>query len=483
MSHDQNFYANQHIGDFIVGKAINNGGQGSIYILYNRSNKKQSEYVLKIFDSKSSALRELKYYNILKVPLNTFIPKLYKYELFKLGSKYCLIIERFDETLNKHHKKDIVFIYNTLCDILTQIHGLGLVHHDLKPKNIMFKSGSIRPVLIDLGLMETYYPNNRTSFFGTKKYMSPNVLMTNKYYPSDDFISLSWTCLSLFVNLPWVIPMSSSQGTISSAENEKIKHSMAFLIYCWAREYKNVNEFASISWRLMMNKAMFTVIPENYKISSKHLPFDVNTRSNIFAEEYLKPEFEMYIKDINTITVEPIDWNQWSQSRINNLIEYSYNSLNDIFTCYKKDPEWVHTLTLLFDDISNETKMYLEYYSYEFNYVYQNCVLRINQCIKNYIKQYLSQIKNVQTSVFDTKNLISLMSGIDFKKYCRDNLTDYNDLFRDLVTKIKKENDIKYIKYNSIFDHIINDDNLLNPLKNLMKCIDDNIAKYPKIML
>ena len=127
--------------------------------------------------------------------------------------------------------------------------------------------------------------------------------------------------------------------------------------------------------------------------------------------------------------------------------------------------------------------MYLEYYSYEFNYVYQNCVLRINQCIKNYIKQYLSQIKNVQTTVFDTKNLINLMSGIDFKKYCRDNLTDYNNLFNDLVNKIKKENDIKYIKYNSIFDHIINDDNLLNPLKNLMKCIDDNIAKYPKIML
>jgi serine/threonine-protein kinase len=73
-----------------------------------------------------------------------------------------------------------------LCDALSAVHGLGVVHHDVTPSNVMVLEngpGRTRIKLIDFGVAQKAYADRRrVCIVGTPGYMAPEVLQGE---PSD----------------------------------------------------------------------------------------------------------------------------------------------------------------------------------------------------------------------------------------------------------------------------------------------------------
>ena len=57
---------------------------------------------------------------------------------------------------------------------LEYLHGIGLIHMDLKPDNIMFKSQELKEiVLLDFGISNIYKENEATKIFGMTPFYCP----------------------------------------------------------------------------------------------------------------------------------------------------------------------------------------------------------------------------------------------------------------------------------------------------------------------
>jgi serine/threonine protein kinase len=74
----------------------------------------------------------------------------------------------------------------SLSEALAHLHQRRLVHRDIKPDNIMFKSASTDPVLVDFGIVRFLGENSLTQTFhsmgpGTPYYAAPEQLRNEKY--------------------------------------------------------------------------------------------------------------------------------------------------------------------------------------------------------------------------------------------------------------------------------------------------------------
>lgn len=109
---------------------------------------------------------------------------------YQVGSHHdwtFLAIERlFGVTLNHrlHHDPsagrlpiaDVLRILAGVAEVLVAVHAAGMVHHDIKPDNVMLCSDG-RVVLLDFGIMVPEVDSTGAGDSGTPQYLAPEVMV------------------------------------------------------------------------------------------------------------------------------------------------------------------------------------------------------------------------------------------------------------------------------------------------------------------
>ncbi|KAJ3341359.1 hypothetical protein HDU93_004995 [Gonapodya sp. JEL0774] len=116
--------------------------------------------------------------------------------------------ELFDRVVSRGHltERDSALILATLCNVLAFLHAHGIVHRDLRTKNIVFKdpSPSSPLLLVDFGIanrIEKDQERLRTQI-GTPLYTAPEVWDGNGYGTPADMFSLGMIAHTLLTGSP-----------------------------------------------------------------------------------------------------------------------------------------------------------------------------------------------------------------------------------------------------------------------------------------
>ncbi|TFK11962.1 protein Wnt-16 [Platysternon megacephalum] len=100
---------------------------------------------------------------------------------------------------------EIIWVTKHILKGLDFLHSKGVIHHDIKPSNIVFMS--TKAVLVDFGLSvqmtdDTYYPKDLR---GTEIYMSPEVILCRGHTTKADIYSMGATIIHMQTGSPpWV---------------------------------------------------------------------------------------------------------------------------------------------------------------------------------------------------------------------------------------------------------------------------------------
>lgn len=477
------------------------GGQGGVYTFKN-----DNKWILKTSTNKKSIEIEVDNYKVFRYQLETYIPKLFVYSVktfvYKGKTYYYFIMERFDECLGKQHTKKVKDIFNSLVNTLNLMHNLGYVHHDIKPQNIMFKKGSNKPILIDFGMSVSYYPSiYQTKFFGTKTYSSVYTLLTNNYYSVDDYISLCWTFLNLFQNIPWKLPNTSNNFT-----QQEIKDKIAIFQYSWIISNKDSNPFAKIVDSLMQFPHNYLVVVQTKQVTLKSSDVSISKLSGDKSFNLLP--FNVLDKFKSTVTNNSgtVDWSKWSEMRLRSLKMYMQTSLNTFVKIYNSVFKniIVKNLDYFITKIEKVTNNFIKYQLNENpeinsllsgkteeeveDYIFhKNNLIHITEHIKThvhwfyyyYLKFFSTFVNIVQKRIYEIKDytsvssIISLFNGDVFKQYLYNNLNIFDDnvkknydyivdsIFNDVSTNIESVymslfNDInEFIESHIYFDKIM----------------------------
>ena len=129
------------------------------------------------------------------------------------GTPY-LVIELLESYPLPGSDKDVAKYLNRVCEGVACLHGLGLVHRDIKPQNVLRRKGSDQPVLIDLGLAKdiTLPPahegvslsivNGRAVGVGTPRYAAPEQFAGGEISPAADIHALGMLANECFQGKP-----------------------------------------------------------------------------------------------------------------------------------------------------------------------------------------------------------------------------------------------------------------------------------------
>lgn len=152
------------------------------------------------------------------------------YEVINEDDLWCMVMEYIDGedlgTLVENHgvlSEDIALKYiQQIGEALTVVHNNGLLHRDIKPQNIMIRSGKSEVVLIDFGIAREFI-ENRT---GTHTQMlAPGFAPIEQYDVKakrgafTDVYALAATLYSLLTGeLPTIAPMRAIGTEIEEAK-------------------------------------------------------------------------------------------------------------------------------------------------------------------------------------------------------------------------------------------------------------------------
>ncbi|KAL4624636.1 mitogen-activated protein kinase kinase kinase 8-like [Arapaima gigas] len=124
--------------------------------------------------------------------------------LFMEAGERGSVLEKL-ETWGPMSETEIIWITRQILKALDYLHCRRVIHHDIKPSNIVLMSS--KAVLVDFGLSaqmtgDIFYPKD---FRGTEMYMSPEVVLCRGHDTKADIYSLGATVIHMQTgHPPWV---------------------------------------------------------------------------------------------------------------------------------------------------------------------------------------------------------------------------------------------------------------------------------------
>jgi eukaryotic-like serine/threonine-protein kinase len=209
------------IPGYVIVKKIAEGGSSEIYKArrqpYNnetalkvlRAKFRESKKMIRAFDQEAAILKRCKHKNIIKI--NKFI---------KGGSSPAIDLELCETTHLKRYitntvgedkllpLKDACKIFGQVIDALSYLHGMNIVHKDLKPQNILVNKGG-KVKLIDFSIAVEVKATFLSKLFakeprpeGTPTYLSPEQISGKLVDQRADIYSFAIVAFEVFAGRP-----------------------------------------------------------------------------------------------------------------------------------------------------------------------------------------------------------------------------------------------------------------------------------------
>ena len=187
------------LGKYVVLETLQENSNAKVYVA--RKQGKEGRVVLKIFAFGSSNWKTLdaienEYKAISKIS-HPQIPKVLDY--FKTKQEVCIVLEHIEgkplPTGIRYSDDKIFEIAFQLLDILQYLEKNHIVHHDIKPSNILIDSNQ-KIYLIDFGIAKEISSRTMgltTQFAGTNGYIAPEKVLGRKADSRSDLYSLGVT--------------------------------------------------------------------------------------------------------------------------------------------------------------------------------------------------------------------------------------------------------------------------------------------------
>ncbi len=228
----------ERVGSFSIGAAIAAGGMGTIYEAFQENPARrvalkvlrrglESRNAVRRFRYESSILARLRHPGIAQVfeagsfedtsgPIPVEVPY-FAMEFIEGAHTFLVHAEEEDLDLTGRIK-----LFIEVCDIVHYGHGMGVIHRDLKPGNILVGSAG-KPVVIDFGVARvlaaaegdetTGAETQAGEVLGTLRYMSPEQIsgQTDQIGTATDVYSLGVVLYELLCGAsPYVLPTDSN---------------------------------------------------------------------------------------------------------------------------------------------------------------------------------------------------------------------------------------------------------------------------------
>jgi serine/threonine protein kinase len=196
-------------GGFVLLEELGRGGFGVVYRAWDAALKR--DVALKIIDARrlphateDAVLREgqmmarVRHPNVVTVFSAQRIGDEIGLAMDYIKGRTLSALVAEDGPLSAH---EAALIGISLCDALSAVHRLDLVHRDLKASNVMRESGG-RIVLMDFGAGRDVgtESDSRHEILGTPVYMPPELLMGSRGTPLSDIYSLGVLLYNLVTN-------------------------------------------------------------------------------------------------------------------------------------------------------------------------------------------------------------------------------------------------------------------------------------------
>ena len=204
------------VGDYELLYLLGEGTYGSVYLCKHRSTGKLACAKLEnLQTTPDQVLYEHRMYkNFAKTPASSFVPKTFAHG--EAGDFRYVVMSRggpdLSTIVDTYTDQEKMLLMYSMIDALRAIHDSGVVHRDIKPKNVLVKIGTRTDVtIIDFGLAKRYrlnykhIPNTmKETIAGTSRYSSVPCQLCTQAARRDDIYSLCYTMAVLFQRLlPW----------------------------------------------------------------------------------------------------------------------------------------------------------------------------------------------------------------------------------------------------------------------------------------
>jgi serine/threonine protein kinase len=206
------FEAGQIIGDYEVVAPLGAGGLGAVYAVRHRISQRREAMKILLPGQSSTAemverfRREVQTVAALNHPNIAALHNAFHYD-----GQLVMVMELVEGQTLRDHRMRTAFTLAEALNIAAQIlralvyaHGLGVVHRDIKPTNIMISEAGVVK-LLDFGIAIAGTPGEltRTGFMlGSLSYMSPEQISGAKASTRSDLYSLGVTLYELLTGQP-----------------------------------------------------------------------------------------------------------------------------------------------------------------------------------------------------------------------------------------------------------------------------------------